>query len=164
MILKWKKFLALFMVLLLTAFSGNVFAKKRGADLLIQKKDGQQIRGELIAVKQNALLLLEHESGADTSVDINHIKDVTINKKSKVLLGAGLGLLIGSCGGALVGSGMEFTLSQALVCAGLGALTGGVTGVVIGQDKTIPVEGKSDWEVKEILDKLRKKARVPDYK
>lgn len=162
MILKWNKFLALFMVLFLTTFSGNVFAKKRGADLVIQKKDGQQIRGELITVKQNTLLLLEHESGADMSVDINHIKDVTKDKKSKVLLGAGL--LIGSCGGALVGSGMEFTLSQALVCGFLGALTGGVTGVVIGIDKTIPVEGKSDWEVKEILDKLRKKARIPDYK
>jgi hypothetical protein len=37
--------------------------EKRGATLIIQKKDGQQVKGELIAVKENSLLLKEAESG-----------------------------------------------------------------------------------------------------
>ena len=49
--------------------SGNLIAKeRRGAELIVQKKDGQQIRGELIAVKQNSLLLLV--SGVDTAIKV----------------------------------------------------------------------------------------------
>ncbi len=33
-----------------------------------------------------------------------------------------------------------------------------------GIDKTIQIEGMSDLEIKEAMDKLRKKARVRDYK
>jgi len=47
-----KKFLALFLIFSLIILSVNLYAKeRRGAKLLITKKDGQQIRGELIAVK-----------------------------------------------------------------------------------------------------------------
>jgi hypothetical protein len=69
-----KKFTDLFLVFCILALSGNLFAKERkGADLIIQKKEGQQVRGELIAVKENSLLLLERESGADMPVDIGDV-------------------------------------------------------------------------------------------
>ncbi|MGB6865507.1 MAG: hypothetical protein WBE11_07415 [Candidatus Aminicenantaceae bacterium] len=70
--------------------------QKPGAKVIIQKIDGQQFRGELIAVKQNSLLLKEYESGGDITVDVEDIAVIKIVKKSKALLGAGIGLLISS--------------------------------------------------------------------
>jgi len=99
-----KKFIALFLVFSILALSGNMFAKERkGADLIIQKKYGQQVRGELIAVKENSLLLLGRESGVDVTVDIDNVKVITIVGKSKASGGAVLGLLIGAGVGAIVG-------------------------------------------------------------
>ncbi len=45
----------------------------------------------------------------------------------------------------------------------IGAIIGGLIGVALSIDKTIQIEGRSDLEILEILEKLRKKARVPDY-
>ena len=45
-----------------------------------------------------------------------------------------------------------------------GVLLGGVVGGLFGKDKTIQIEGMSDLEIREALDKLRKKARIRDYK
>ena len=50
------------------------------------------------------------------------------------------------------------------VGAGIGALIGsglgGIVGASAGNDKIIQIEGKSDTEIKEILEKLRKNARI----
>ena len=99
-------------------------------------------------------------------------------KKSKALLGGGIGLLVGAAVGAAAASGSNgsnessfqiFSDSEvmamgaaaaALLGLGIGAAIGGIAGT----DKTIQVEGKADSEVEEILEYLRKKARIPDYK
>jgi len=64
-----KKIIPLFLVFSLLALSGNLLAKeRRGAELIVQKKDGQQVRGELITVKEHSLLLLDSK-GKDASID-----------------------------------------------------------------------------------------------
>jgi len=98
-----KKYIVLFLILSLFAFSENLYAKKKGAELIVQQIDGQQAIGELIAVKENSLLLLGYESGADVSVDIREIKLIEIVKKSKSLAWGGIGLVSGAVIGALVG-------------------------------------------------------------
>ena len=175
-----KKFISLFLVFSILALSGNMFAKERkGADLIIQKKDGTQIRGELIAVKQTSLLLLERESGGDVSINIADIKVIRIVKKSKLLLGAGIGLLCGAVIGALIGlaegedpvkGGVPPPLSVEDKVLGYGfwfgfsgGSLGGIAGAIAGTDKIIQLEGKSDSEIQEILEKLRKKARVKNF-
>jgi hypothetical protein len=46
-----KKFISLFLVFSILLLSGNIFPKERkGAELIIQKLDGQQAKGELIAM------------------------------------------------------------------------------------------------------------------
>ena len=52
----------------------------------------------------------------------------------------------------------------ALYFGGVGALTAVIEGAVAGKYKTIQIEGKSDSEIKEALEKLRKKAQIRDYK
>ncbi len=164
-----------------------MFAKeKRGANIEIYKTDQviklkmegtpwerhniePDIRGELIAVKENSLLLMERESGADVIVDIAEVGVITIAKKSQLLLGAGLGTLIGTGVGAVIGASMhEYgdwgppdELKETLpVGALLGLLMGTITGLNAGTTKTFQIEGRSDAEIQEILEYLRKKARV----
>jgi len=134
------------------------------------------IYGELIAVKPNSLLLLD-ASGKDVSVDIADIKAIRIVKKSKFWTGAGLGALIGGAAGAILGysSGDDedtFISFTAEAKAGLGAISfglvglllGGIAGAGAGKDKTFQIDRMSNSEIQETMDKLRKKARIRDYK
>ena len=66
--------------------------RKLGAELWIQKNDDKFIHGELIAVKQASLLLLESKSSEDVSIDIKEIKVITFVKKPTFWKGAVLGL------------------------------------------------------------------------
>lgn len=187
-----KKFTALFLVFSILALSANLYAKeKRGANIEIYKTrpkmegtpfEMSDIKGELIAVKENSLLLLDSNSGTDVAVDINEIYSIKIVKKSKALPVAVFGLLIGGVGGAVIGSThkrttlelteetplepyfRELTKSNPLlfgVIGGfLGLMIGGLIGASAGTDETIQITGKSDSEIQDILEKLRKKARV----
>jgi hypothetical protein len=170
--IKGKKLIALFLIFSLAMLSVNLYAKeKRGAKLLITKKDGGQIKGELITVKPNSLLLLDSE-GKDVSIDIVDIKVIRVVKKSKALLGAGLGIVVGGGGGALLsGSGYKMSMDSGErrlllgafgVAAGL--LIGVITGALLGTDKTIQIEGMTDLEIQDTMDKLRKQARIRDYR
>jgi len=144
--------------------------ERRGAKLIVTKKDGYQTEGELITVKPNSFLLLDAE-GKDVSVGIEDIKVIRVVKKSKALLAAGLGFLTGAAVGAAVGG----QLSEAWwwdhgteICAVIGGFAFGILGGFIvssaGKDKTIQIEGMTDSEIREALDYLRKKARIRDYK
>ena len=146
--------------------------RKHGAKLIITKLDGQLIKGELIAVKPNSLLLLDTE-GKDVSVNIADIKFIKIVKKSKLLTGAWVGIAVGGGAGVLLGGsaseGMSLSPSEGRKILGVfgavvGLLVGGITGAMAGTDKTIQIEGMTDLQIQEALDKLRKKARIRDYK
>ena len=169
-----KKFISLFLAFSLIMLSANLYAKeRRGAKLLITKKDGQQIEGELITVKPNSLLLLDTE-GKDVSVGIVDIKVIRIIRKSKILKGASIGLVVGGGGGALLALVMNaghepYTIQTRAFIAGIlgglgGLLIGGMLGAGEGEDKEIRIEGMTDSETREALDKLRKKARIRDYR
>jgi len=194
---KGKKFIALFLILSLIEINCATLQslsqkreskrKKRGANLIIQKINGQQIWGELITVKPSSLLLLD-AGGKDVSVDIADIKVITVVKKSQALLGVGTGLLGGAGSGAVIGASLwvlglpvvaifgeagieswkddfpDLLWGGVLIGAGIGLLLGVSSGAASGIDKTIQIEGMSDLEIKEAMDYLRKKARIRDYK
>jgi hypothetical protein len=102
-----KKFLSLFLVFSLMMLSVNLYAKeRRGAKLIITKKNGHQIEGELISVKPTSLLLLNTE-GTDVSIYIEDIKVIRVVKKSQVGKGMLYGFLIGAGGGAFIGLVVE---------------------------------------------------------
>jgi len=179
-----KKFMVLFLVLFSFPFSENLYAKKKGAELIVQQIDGQQAIGELIAVKENSLLLLDSESGADVSVYIRKIKLIEIVKESKTLAWGGIGLVSGAVIGALIGylEGDDFPIGETGVvitwpgptpitadakalnygigCGIAGGALGGIAGTIAGSDKIVQIEGKSETEIKKALNKLSKKARI----
>ncbi len=191
-----KKFISLFLAFSLLMINCATFSrlekkreerKKHGANLIIQKINGQQVSGELITVKPNSLLLLDTE-GKDVSVDIEEIKVITVVKKSKALLGVGTGLLGGAGGGAVIGASLwilglpvvaifgetgienwkddfpDLLWGGVLIGAGIGLLLGISGGAASGIDKTILLEGMTDLEINKVLEKLRKNARIRDYK
>ena len=171
---KGTKFISLFLVFSFGVLITPVTAKeRRGAELEILKIDAQRVRGELIAVKQDSLLLLKTE-GSDVSVNIVDVKSVLIIKKSKFLKGMGIGFLSGALLGGLLGAigGEEnetwpreaIALLFAGIGSGTGLLVGGILGANAGKDKVLQIWGKSDSELKVILEELRKNARIPDYK
>lgn len=180
---KIKKLVSLFLVFSIVSLTVNLYAKeKRGAELILQKKDGTQIKGELITIKTNTLLLLDSETKTDKSIMINNIKVITVLKKSKVWTGAALGGLAGAGAGVITGfiSGddeynpyqtLNWTAEQKAIIGGIlygfvGALGGMLIFTIfheISGKETIQLEGKSPEEINEALNKLRKKARIPDY-
>ena len=163
-----KKITALFFGILLLALSGEMIAKERqGARILVNKVDGQRIEGVLIAVKKRSLLLLDWDQ-KDVSVEVEKIKFIKIIGKSnmggwrytRAFFGEGIGT-------STERPGMLEELDQAEIEAlgvGISLLTGGFTGWAFGVDTTFFFEGKSEAELEPILKKLRRIARVSDYK
>ena len=116
---------------------------------------------------------MDSDSGADVSIDIGDIREIKIVKKSKAWIGAGIGFLIGVVPGAIIGynaiNGKDpghhkrAAFMGGLIIGLLGSIPGALIGSAFGIDKKIQIEGKSDSEIKEILEKLRKKARVKNF-
>ena len=150
--------------------------RKLGAKLWIQKKDGKLIQGELIAVKQTSLLLLESKSAEDVSIDIRDINIITVeNWKSGFWKGASIGALIGAGSGALIAIvGMIASNNWEWagiigVFAGCGVPVGFIIGGIAGTSSTakykeIQIAVMSQNEIERILKKLRRRARIKDYK
>ena len=169
---------------LMLASSEMTAKERRGAQLKIFKKDGEYITGELIAVKTNALLLMDSTSSADVSVSLEEIESIEIEKKPRILLGAGLGLTIGAGVGVLTGflfggdepegteepgefktrSASQKALSIGALFGIIGAVGGGITGAYTRGEEVIQIGGRSQQEIEMYLEKLRLNARYPDFK
>ncbi len=165
--------------LIFTMSLGPAFAKERkhGKELTIQKKDGEIIRGELIAVKNNSLLL-DSNSSSENSIDIRDISAITIINKSQFWSGAGIGFLSGTAFGMGIGfaSGndkpgfMSHTAGEKAMLIGpafgiiFGTL-GGIFGAAAGIDDTIKIKETGDPnKIAKLLGELRSLARYPDEK
>ena len=109
------------------------------------------------------------------SVDIEDIKVIRrVVKRSGVWKGVRIGGFIGAVAGALLFIASEkwpvgslpfamFASPTIIVGGAIGASIGAMVGVAIAYKK-IHLEGMTDLEIQEALDKLRKKARIRDYK
>jgi hypothetical protein len=167
-----KKIIALAIVLSMILPSGALFAQEwPGAQLVITKTDGTEIKGELIAVKQDSTLILESSSRIGASIDISNIRDIKIVKGPNTFAGAFFGVLAGGAVGAAIGATSDSSGFRGLSAAAggiLGGLVGGLIGGAIGSsinsDETILIEGKSQEQIKAVLEKLRTQARFPKYR
>lgn len=157
-------------VLALWAISlpGALLAKeRRGADLDIVRRNGLRSSGELIAVKQSSLLLL-NAAGQDVSVESADISSLTIHKKSRATKGSLTGFLIGSVVGGIAGAAVDIGeyKSQGVVLGALvfgiaGGFIGMVAGSASGSSETIDFEKLPEPEVQKAMTRLRGMARMP---
>ena len=158
-------------------FVADVSAKERkhGAELLIQKKDGREIRGELLTVKGSRLLLMDSSSLSGVTLDIEEISRIRVVKKSKFFKSAGKGLLWGGGIGAALGFAQgdtefmfstitagELALALGLTCGVIAGSVGGILGYSKGIDELIDLEGRSSDEIGLILNKLNSRSRYPE--
>jgi hypothetical protein len=161
-----------------------LYAKEdRGAELVIIRLDGRELRGELIVVKQRSLLLMETDSGADVSVNLRDVDLIKVVRKSKVALGAGLGLVAGAGMGAILGYSVDQASEEmcfmwfgessveesknvvlfAVIGGFVGALGGGLTGALSSRPEKFEIAGQSQERIKAVMEHLRSKARVKSY-
>ena len=177
--LRWalRSIMSWLLIFSLSGLSTSLMAKeRRGATVVIQKKDGSLEKGELIAVKQNSLLILGASSGADVAIDVPDIRTVRIVKERKAVTGLWWGFIIGT--GAALATGLingndetgevfAFgSVQDAVLTSSLfGLLVGGTVGAAVGAfsgDKILRFESKGDLTIQAQLKKLRAKARIRD--
>lgn len=168
---KGEKLTALILVLSLVALSGNLMAAERkGVKLVIQKTDGQEITGELVTVKRDSLLLLDAETGTDSTVNLRVIDVITVDNKSLMFeLGLGGFLLAGAARLSLhsalerdvtAQAATEHQVQDVFIWGAIGGGVGLLAGAVAGMNKTIRIQGKSEADIQSALEKLSKRARV----
>jgi hypothetical protein len=166
-------------VLVLTMGLGPAFAEERahGKDLSVQKTDGQVIKGELIAVRTDSLLI-DSLDPSENAIDIRDVSLIIIINKSRFWSGLGVGLVIGAGGGALIGlaSGddrtgwFRFTAGEKATVLGIalgviGGTLGGIEGALAGADENIRItEPRDPKDIAKLLDRLRSVSRFPDEK
>lgn len=173
--MKESKIIALVLIVLLVLSSFSLAREKRGVEVVVTKKDGTQVSGELIAVKKNSLLLLADApaAGTDLAVALDVINKLKIKWKSKALTGMAWGLLAGGVCGYVIGLGggddpPGFMSSSASDKANFGAagfgvlgmLLGGLAGSAVGMDQTIVLGDVPESELGPILELLTKGARI----
>jgi hypothetical protein len=169
------------LIFLLTG-NGILFAKKEkpGATIVVQKMDGQTIRGELLEARNGTLNLLIYENATKVNIRLDELNSLRIEKKNAFLKGLGIGILVGAAAGAIGGflsgddkaSGQwdifNFTAGEKAIGFGvslgaIGGAIGGVVGAMKGTDKSITLIGLSPEKLRRVKAKLASLARYkPD--
>lgn len=152
------KMLTVFCLITALLFSPLSGMDDHGANVVITKKDGTLTRGELLAVKLNALVVSVDESSpvGNASIAIEDIGNVKVIKKSRVEKGMLWGGLIcggiGAVGGLIAGDDPPGFLSFravdkakafGLIFGFTGLFIGAIVGAVAGTDKTFHFENLS---------------------
>jgi hypothetical protein len=141
--------------------------KAQGAKVIITlKKASEGIKGELIGVRSDAVVI-GTDDGAARTLAINDILKIRVLRKSATIPGFLVGGLAGGAMGKLVypqGGFLDLSTLY-IVC---GALIGGAAGGLIGggfsSDTVYDLTRTTPSYVEHMVTELRKKARVPDYR
>ncbi len=165
-----RRSIASVLALVVISLPGAVRAReRRGADVVVIRKNRIQVSGELIAVKQDSLLLLNRVA-QDVSIKFVDVSAIRVFKKSHASTGFLIGFLVGGAAGAAWGySRNSGDPGDQKMAAGAGVLLfgglAGVLGVAIGEaagrDETIIFDGLSESEAKKAKSRLRSMAKVP---
>jgi hypothetical protein len=153
---------------LFLALPGGLPAKeRRGAVIIVTRLDGSGVKGELIAVRPDSLLLLSE--GKDVSIGRTDIQTVVIIRKSRAGLLAAVGGAAGAAVGVVLGLNWNFeaitdsraggaVFGGAAIGAG-GALLGYLAGQLTGGDPSFTVAGRQEADVARSWARLKAQSR-----
>ncbi|MCJ7526012.1 MAG: hypothetical protein MUP71_12445 [Candidatus Aminicenantes bacterium] len=174
-IIKYKKLMvpALILMMFMALVCPPLPAKeRRGSTVEVTMTDGSFVRGELLAVKADALLVYDSDDGQGRSIDIQQVDRVKIFRKGKFLEGLGIGLGAG-LGMSLFNSFIlkngvpghywENLVAGFFILAPISSLGGGISGALAGIDKKISMAGASPLSAKAKLKQLKHYARERDF-
>jgi hypothetical protein len=142
----------------------QIWADRKGAQIRLQRTDQQTLEGELIAVRDTQLILIDSTS-QDQAIDLSEISTMFIKRDAHPLMG----VLIGMVAGGVIGSALAPSktpmaemskMGYGLIGILAGGVLGGAIGGALGSDSQIVVTKMSPAERARLLVKLRSKARV----
>lgn len=164
--------------MLIGAPEALVAARKRGAQVKMTLTNNEVVQGELIGVRGETIVMLTN--AGDRTVSLGEIATIHIKDWSGMAVGGVAGLTAGviwdaalwrsfkrdtSDGGEVV---RAFFTPGAIAVMGLIAAGAGAAGMLIGyvahNGKTYNVRGMTPEQTRGLMETLRKKAMVPDYK
>jgi len=141
--------------------------ERRGSDVVVTLTDGSKIKGEMLAVKTDALLVFDRAAHQGKSIDLGQIARVKVLKTFWGLtgivfgLGAGTGLLT-----LIPPSRSNFYVNEMkgrLKVMMIFTLAGGVFGAFKSVPTKITLAGESSLSVQQNLEKLRRYAREKGF-
>ncbi|MCK5058168.1 MAG: hypothetical protein KAT34_16060 [Candidatus Aminicenantes bacterium] len=175
----FQQFLIAVIVFLLIC-PGSLWAKreKAGAKIIVTKEDGQVVKGELLKIEENSLVLLIYETLSKPSISIDEIDYIKVSWKSKAGKGAKIGALVLGIPAFAIGivlcsiaRGLEEmsrreVIPVVAIFGGIGTGAGLLLGAGIGHAqsdyKKYQLKGELPSQIKKVLKKLKKKARFKD--
>jgi hypothetical protein len=167
---RWRLFLSALAVGILAAPSG-LTAARHGVDLRLLLLDGTQLRGELLAVKGEDLLV-QGRSGSGIQVGIRDIAEVHIVRENRVGKGIIGGLAAGFALGCLISipymaeehneMGLYPLVVLGGVGGGFGALAGLGAGLIASSDEKIYCRDRSESWRNVALKRFQRLARFRD--
>lgn len=174
-----KKHVSLFLVAAVMLLASNLLAKERpGAAVVLTMKDGREVKGELFAVKGDSIVVVDPQ-GQSATVAVADVVQLRLKKRigRSVRTGAIIGsvavasfllglIIANSDGGTGAPQTEEIAALSAFIVLG-GAVPGGLVGWMAGgasSTKTVRIEGLSAESLQRVLTKLRKSARVRNYR
>jgi hypothetical protein len=134
---------------------------RRGATVEVTMSDGSKVKGELLAVKADVLLVYDSAARQGKNIDLRQVTKVRVLKKSKF----GEGLLIGlgvAVGMSVIIQSKKNEFGFVFTFIGIGsqtALFGGIIGAVAGIDKKISLAGVSSQDILFNIEQLKRYAR-----
>jgi hypothetical protein len=155
--------------LILVLLAPGLFVKERkGAQIIVTKRDGKVFQDELLAVKGEDLVFLDKSTSGEVTESLVDIQAIKIAKKSKWVSGLVIGAIAGGIIGALSGKSSrnldpnepwDMTSGQAATAGAAGfGLVGAAIGSNIGE-KAITIENTDPKYLAGISARLRKLAR-----
>ena len=143
---------------------------RKGADVIIKKRDGQVLRGELLAVRGEDLVLMDASTSSGITASLRDIGTVTVvkttPKKTGELaaagaIGAALGLLIFPQSTNPADAETHLTPAGAAMAGAIGGVFWGAMIFGSGSNKDIKIEKVDPGSIAKIGDRLKKYARDP---
>ncbi len=168
------KFMAtiLIFVLATTMVSLPLSAREwRGSTVEVTLIDGRSVKGELLAVKNYALLVHNPDIGRGEILDFQQVVKVEVLKKAKALQGLaiGLGVALGASffNAYILKNGMpnheDYTFGLGLsVLVPVTGTVGWVLGAFAGIPKKFSLAGTSSRRMQQNLERLKRYARKKD--
>jgi hypothetical protein len=138
--------------------------ERRGSTIEVTMTDGTLVKGELLAVKSDALLVFDHTAGQGRSLDLRQVTRVMVFKKPRALQGLAIGLGVGLLTTLILNAkyDSEYAGLLYLIIPPPAALLGGVIGGIIGMPEKLSLPGESSRSLLQDLERLKRFAREQD--
>jgi hypothetical protein len=136
--------------------------ERRGADVVVVLTDGSKVKGELLAVKTDALLIFDRAAYQGKRIDLGQIARVKVLKTFWGFTGMFFGFGLGTGIAKLTYDESEFYVHQmrvSLIIMAVCTLAGGIFGTVKSVPTQIALAGESSLGAQRNLEKLRRHAR-----